>query len=112
MKHSSTDDRDDALSELLHTWKPDAQLHPRFQEAVWRRIEHGEASPKVRLWQQLAARIEAALARPALATAYIAILLSAGLAVGYWHGEGRAAHAQSEWRMRYIAAVDPFQMPR
>ena len=104
--------KDEALSNLLHTWKPEAQLPPRFQEAVWNRIACAETPSTQTLWQAISARIEAALRRPALAVSYVAVLLFAGLGAGYWHAEGRTTQAQSEWRTRYVQTVDPYQMPR
>ncbi len=112
MKEKNPAGQDEALSKLLRSWKPDAQLPTRFQQAVWQRIERGDAGVKVPLWQSLLARIEAALARPALAISYVAVLLIAGLGAGYWHAEGRTAQVQSDWRARYVQAVDPYQMPR
>ena len=103
--------KDKALSKLLHTWKPDAQLPPRFQESVWHRIAAAETR-RPALWQTLAAWIETSLSRPALAVSYVAVLLFAGLGAGYWHAEGRTAQAQSEWRTRYVQTVDPYRMPR
>jgi hypothetical protein len=112
MKDNPQFEKDEALSRLLHTWKPEAQLPPRFQQSVWQRIERFEVTAKARIWQLLASRIEAAFARPALAAAYVALLLFAGIGAGYWHAEGRAAQAQSDLRERYVQSVDPYQMPR
>ena len=111
MKENEPAGKDEALSKLLSAWKPDAQMPPRFQEAVWRRIET-DADLKVSLWQTLRARVEAAFARPALAAAYVAVLLAAGVSVGYWRAEDRSAEVQSELRARYVQNVDPYQMPR
>ena len=112
MKENDPAAKDEALSKLLHTWKAEAQLPPRFQEAVWQRIERADAELKVSLWQTLRARIEAAFARPALAAAYVAVLLFAGLGTGYWRAEDRSAQVESELRSRYVQNVDPYQMPR
>jgi hypothetical protein len=112
MKENEPAGKDEALSKLLHTWKTEAQLPPRFQEAVWRRIEHGDAVLKVSIWQTLRARLEAAFARPALAAAYVAVLLFAGVGTGYWRAEDRSAQVESELRSRYVQNVDPYQMPR
>jgi hypothetical protein len=112
MKENETSGKDETLSKLLHTWKVEAQLPPRFQEAVWRRIENGDAELKISLWQTLRARIEAAFARPALAVAYVAVLLAAGVSVGYWRAEDRSAEVESELRSRYVQNIDPYQMPR
>jgi hypothetical protein len=104
--------KDPALTRLLRTWKPQAQLPPRFQEAVWSRIACAEARPKLNVWQDIAAWIETALSRPALALSYVAVLLFAGLGAGYWDVEGKTAQSASEWRARYLQTVDPYQMPR
>jgi len=112
MKENDPAGKDEALSKLLHTWKAEAQLPQRFQQAVWQRIERADAELKVSLWQTLRARIEAAFARPALAATYVAVLLFAGVGAGYWRGEDRSAEVQSELRARYVQNVDPYQMPR
>jgi hypothetical protein len=112
MKDNKPFENDEALSKLLRTWKPEAQLPPRFQETVWQRIERADSCVKSPLWQVLADRIEAALARPALAVAYVAVLFFAGLGAGYWHAEDRTAQATSQSRSRYVQTVDPYQMPR
>jgi hypothetical protein len=112
MKENEPAGKDEALSKLLSAWKPEAQLPLRFQEAVWRRIETADAELKVSVWQTLRARVEAAFARPALAAAYVAVLLAAGVSVGYWRAEDRSAEVQSELRARYVQNIDPYQMPR
>src|SRR5262249_29406617 len=103
--------KDEALSQLLRTCKPDAQLPPRFQEAVWQRIERTEKTPTT-AWQMLLARVETVFRRPAFAVAYIAVLLFAGVGAGYRHAEDRTAQARSDLRSRYVQSVDPYQMPR
>ena len=112
MKENAPDPKDETLSKLLQTWKPDGQLPSRFQEAVWQRIQRADADVRIPFWQWLRVRIEVALARPALAVSYVAILLFAGLGAGYWQAEGKTTHAVSEWRARYVQTVDPYQMPR
>jgi len=112
MKDKNTTGKDEALSKLLRACKTDAPMPPRFQEAVWQRIERAQSCVRHPLWQILAARIEAAFARPVLATAYVAILLVAGVGAGYWQAEDRTSQANSELRSRYVHTVDPYQMPR
>ena len=103
--------KDEALSKLLQTWKPEAQLPPRFQEAVWNRIESANTTSGS-LLQSIAVWIEKTFSRPALAASYVAVLLFAGVGAGYWHAEGKTAHSDTEWRTRYVQSVDPYQMPR
>jgi hypothetical protein len=112
MKDQTQIDKDQALTKLLHGWKVEAQLPSRFQEAVWQRIERSESRVGIGFWRVVAARLESAFARPSLATAYIAVLLFAGVATGYWHAGDRTAQANSALRARYVRMVDPYQMPR
>ena len=87
---------DEALRQVLHQWKVDAPLPPRFQEQVWRRIERSESQVQ---------------ARPSLAVSYVTLLLLAGLLAGYW--QVRSARAQTDENMgaRYVQLVAPFQQP-
>src|SRR4051794_10650050 len=98
MKENDPAGKDEALIKLLGSCKTGASLPPRFQEAVWQRIERNRAETTVRVWPWIVARMEAAFSRPALAVSYVALLLFAGLGAGYWYGEGRTSHAASEWR--------------
>ena len=68
MKPENPIPSDEQLRQNLQQWKVKATLPPRFQEGVWRRIEHDEA--RVPAWKLLFQRLNAALARPALATGY------------------------------------------
>jgi len=112
MPENRPSEKEEALSRLLRTWKAEAALPPRFQEAVWNRIASAEAGHPPSLWQAAIVWVERTLGRPALAVSYVAVLLFAGLGAGYWHGEGKTARAASEWRTRYVQTVDPYQMPR
>ena len=112
MRENRLLEKDEALSKLLRTWKPEVQLPPRFQEVVWQRIEHAESDLRDPFWQMQVGHIEAAFRRPAFAAAYVALLLFLGVGAGYWRGGGKRAQAESEWRTRYVQAVDPYQMPR
>jgi hypothetical protein len=111
MKDNQSFEKDEALSQLLRTWQPDAPLPPRFQEGVWNRIARVEA-PRPNLWRLVVVWLEKTISRPAMAASYVAILLVAGLGAGYWQGEGKSAKTTSELRSRYVQAVDPYQMPR
>lgn len=112
MRENRPFEKDEALRELLQTWKPEGQLPPRFQEAVWSRIAAAETPHGPSLMQTVTVWLERILSRPAFAACYVSVLLFAGLSAGYLHAEGRTAHAWSEWRTRYVQAVDPYQMPR
>ena len=104
--------KDKALSKLLRSAKENTSLPPRFQEAVWNRIECAQAQPQQTVWQNMAAWVETSFRRPALAMAYVAVLLFAGIGVGYLQAEDKQSQTRSELRTRYVQAVDPYQMPR
>jgi hypothetical protein len=110
VKERAPTGNDEAMSKLLQCWTVDAQLAPRFQDAVWQRIERAEAG--ARFWQRLVDRVEAVFARPALAGVYVAAFLFVGVIAGYLEGEGHSAHMKSDLRTRYVQTVDPYQMPR
>jgi len=112
MKENKPFQKDEGLSKLLLACKTEAQLPPRFQEAVWQRIERSNPRATPTFWRALAARVETAFLRPAFALAYIAVLLFAGIGAGYLHAEDRTAQAKADLRSRYVHSVDPYQMPR
>jgi hypothetical protein len=103
---------DDApLDKLLHEWKPKAQLPPRFQEQVWRRIECAETAPAptLTLAQLFTAWLISRLPRPALATAYVAVLLAIGAGVGWNQARQETVRVTTELGVRYAQSVDPYQ---
>jgi hypothetical protein len=102
MNTPEPDRGDGGLRKLLKEAHPPAELPPRFQEAVWRRIEAAQRSTSAKgSW------IESLLAlffRPAFATAGLAILMLAGGTLGVQTGKARAQEAA---QARYITAVSP-----
>jgi uncharacterized membrane protein YqjE len=79
---------------------------------VWQQIDQGPApQPQVSL-AALLQWIVVAFRRPALAAAYVAILLLVGLGAGYWQAQGKSASADSKWRALYVQSVNPYQAPR
>ena len=112
MQDNLPSEKDESLSKLLRTWKPDAQLPPRFQEAVWNRIARAETRRPAGPWTIPSRWVEALFTRPSFALSYVAILLFTGLGAGLWQARGIAVHGETEWRARYVQMVDPYQMPR
>ena len=103
---------DDApVDTLLHEWKVKPSLPPRFNEQVWRRIERAETAPapSVSLATVFANWIATMLPRPALATAYVAVLLVIGAGVGWSQARQETARVSSDLSARYVQAVDPYQ---
>lgn len=103
------------LRKLLREWNVNEPLPPRFQENVWRRIEQAEIStapiPTTTGWALVKAWLAAMLPRPALAVAYLSVLLVAGMAAGYWQARQTTAHLDNELGTRYVQSVDPYQKP-
>jgi hypothetical protein len=99
-------DSDKDLKALLSEWRPEGTLPPRFGENVWRRIEadHGTAT----LWQIARTWIERSLARPAVAFAYCAVLISTGVGLGSWRGHEESAEMQAQLQARYIQSISPY----
>ena len=112
MKIPNPPENDRRLSELLHEWKPQASLPPRFQEQVWKQIEQADSRRPQSGLAALARWIDAAFRRPALACAYVAVLLFVGLGAGYLQAQDRTAQAESKMRALYVQSVDPYQAPR
>jgi hypothetical protein len=108
---NSIPENDEKLSRLLRESKADAPLPPRFQEGVWRRIE-SSASARVRQvsWGDMFAHwLGAILPRPAMATAYIAVLLTIGITVGWAQAQQTNARVKADLSERYVSVLDPYQ---
>jgi hypothetical protein len=111
MKTEDPNENGAPLRALLKEWKPEASLPPRFQEQVWRRIERAESvpAPSVSLATVFANWISNILPKPALATAYVTVLLVVGASVGWSQARQETARVNGELRARYAQAVDPYQ---
>lgn len=105
-------ENDRQLSELLHEWKPQSSLPPRFQERVWKAIDRAEASKPQSAFAEAVRWIEAAFRRPAFATVYVAVLLFVGLGAGYLQAQDKTAETESKMRSLYVQSIDPYQAPR
>lgn len=96
---------DPQLRSLLREWRPDSALPPRFQEAVWRRLERADIAPPhppATWWERLVGQ----LLQPKWATAgLLATMLLGGLS-GFTSGADQAQRAAQD---RYVSTVDPFQ---
>jgi hypothetical protein len=112
MKPNQKPENDERLRAVLHEWKVDVSLPPRFQEQVWRRISRTEAQAGPSLRQLFARWVEATFSRPALAVSYVTVLLFVGLTTGYVRAQDKSAQAESQWRTLYVQSVDPYQAPR
>ena len=95
----------------MQEWKVTALLPPRFNEAVWRRIEQAEVNKKLSLWSLMTDWLAALLPRPAVAVSYVTVLLALGIAAGYWQARTHTARLDHELGSRYVQSVDPYQKP-
>lgn len=111
MKFNHPNKNETPLRELLKEWKPEAPLPPRFQEQVWRRIERAETAPvpTVTFARLFANWLAIELSRPALATAYLGVLLMIGASLGGSQARRETARVTGELAVRYAQMVDPYQ---
>jgi len=114
MKKPEPIGNDEQLSRTLREWKVDASLPPRFQEGVWREIEGASARREKRpsVWGMFAHLIGTVLPRPALAAAYVAVLLTIGATAGWTQAHQTNARVKGELGERYVRVLDPYQAPR
>ena len=100
---------------MLKEWRTNAALPPGFQEAVWRRIERADSAPAPTapsVWTVIAHCIGTVLPRPALATAYVAVLLAVGVTAGWAQARQETARVNGELGERYVRVLNPYQTPR
>ena len=105
-------EKNETLSKTLHAWKVDAPLPPRFQEGVWLRIARVEAQTTASLWQSLAAWLDAAFRRPALAASCALMLLATGATAGWSHARQETNRVTGELSVRYVHSIDPYKPVR
>src|SRR5262245_5335671 len=111
---SETPNRDDGrLNQLLHEWKVDSSLPPRFSEQVWRRIERQQEldAPAAGPLANLQMWIAAAFARPSVVVSYATVLLVAGMLAGFWQAHITSRQTTEALSARYVQRVDPYQTP-
>jgi hypothetical protein len=92
------------LSALLREARVTPALPPRFQENVWRRIEHAEEPAAASAESPWLERLARRLVRPRLAFAAAAVLVLMGVGLGWNNGEQLARNGA---QARYLAAVAP-----
>jgi hypothetical protein len=105
---------DPALSELLHSWKVDGTLPAGFTREVQQRIASDQAQSKPATFSWLSALLQALspLQRPAFAIAYVTAGILLGALSGSRHAQSRPTPPANDPQVRYIASIDPYQMPR
>src|SRR5437870_1902331 len=112
MKPTDSIEKNDPLGRTLQEWKVDASLPPQFRDAVWRRIELTETRREPYRWCGFWQAFGAAFGRPALVISYVAILLLAGLSIGFARARQESARLDEALGARYVQSIDPYQAPR
>ena len=96
----------------MREWKVTEALPPRFQDGVWRRIERAQTRQAGSAWAVVANWIATVLPRPALATAYVTVLLAIGVTAGWAQARQQTARVHDELGQRYVRVLDPYLAPR
>lgn len=115
MNKNEPGNHDETLRKVLKEWRTDTVLPPRFQEAVWRRIECAERAPATSapsVWPVFAHWVGTMLPKPALAASYVAVLLAVGVTAGWTQARGETTRLKNELGERYVRVLDPYQTPR
>ena len=97
-----------SLHQLLQTWRTELSLPPGFQQGVWRRISILEETSSSWSALDVVWRWLDGLRRPALASAYLAVLIAAGAGLGYWKSERYVQQTEHSWRAAYLQSVNPY----
>lgn len=102
---------DAPLRQVLKEWKVGAALPPRFRDQVWRRIARAETAslPSFSLAAMFEKWIATVLPRPALATAYLTLLLALGAGMGWSEARRETSRVSHELGVRYARTIDPYQ---
>ena len=103
---------DDGLGKVLREWRVQAELPPRFQESVWKRIERGESPAPAPFWSVIAQWFATVLPRPAVALAYVAVVVALGATAGWAQARQESAQVRDQLGERYIHVLDPYAAPR
>lgn len=103
---------DEGLHQLLQSWRIEATLPTRFQERVWRRIALREEDEPAaaKLWAEFTAWCRAALRQPAMAAAYLTVVVATGAGLGYWKSERYVEQTELGWRAAYLQSVNPYSV--
>ena len=96
------------MERALQEWRVATPLPPRFQEQVWKRIERAE-NPGVSLAEALRMWLATWFAQPAFAVAYVAVVLAAGLVLGFKQAQDKTAKWDRQLETRYVQSIDPYQ---
>lgn len=114
MNTNHSNENDPALRGALKEWTLTTPLPPRFQEQVWRRVAQAEATTgsSSPIWASMTDWIATILPRPALAVAYVTVVLAVGATVGWTQGRQETARFGDELSVRYVRVVDPYQAVR
>lgn len=88
-------------------------MPPGFQDAVWQRVDRLRSdfespAPATSLFDYLRKWLAGLVARPALATAYLAVLVSFGATAGWSLAQREVGRVRTELAQRYVQTLDPY----
>lgn len=109
MSTNQSPENDEPLRQVLHQWKVQTPLPPRFQEQVWRRISRAEARPQRTFLPGLLNLLTVSLACPKVAYSYVVVLLLLGVVAGSWAAQKEASRLDAALGSRYVQSIDPYQ---
>ena len=112
MKPYQKTENHEELRKVLHEWTVDAALPSRFQEQVWRRIEHAQPPTAPSIWTIVAHWVGTVLPRPALAISYVVVLMASGATFGWARARQETTHIKEDLSQRYVRVLDPYLAPR
>ena len=92
------------LAERLREARPSPPLPPRFQEAVWRRIENAQEKAIAEISPTWLDLLAALILRPRFAMVTATILIVAGASLGVYKGVDLA---RRDAQARYVVSVAP-----
>jgi hypothetical protein len=104
MNDTNLDPHDLKLRQLLRESRTSPSLAPRFAEGVWRCIERAETRDTTSQGLSWLDAVAGWVLRPRLAFAVAALLVVAGVGLGWRDG---AQHVRQQAQARYLAAVAP-----
>jgi hypothetical protein len=108
MNQESSQGQEANLDQLLRDWRVQPPLPSGFHRAVWRRVAAHAAADVHSPAQVLCDWLARQFARPAWSIGYAALLLSAGLFMGYWQASAQTARWDQLMASRYVQSIDPY----
>lgn len=112
MNNHDSDGAGRRLTELLRRWEVISELPSDFRREVWQRVERSREEESSTISGWLWSRLGLELVRPAVAVAYLTILIAAGSVLGWSRAEHQKIHLKESLGERYVQSIDPYHRLR